>query len=133
MSDPEGKVGPSRPLPATAGLCSLFLACLATVSMAALVFFTDPGTQQEELFVILLLVMSGGLGSAALLAFTPRTGSGLTDTLRGLRRGTLFGMAWAGAAILQLNAALTPPNLGFLLLVLLIVETIFLARRQNPV
>ncbi len=100
--------------------------------MLGLVLLTDPGTQQEELFIGLLLVLAAGLSSCALLAVTPRTGSPLADTLRAIRRGLLFGLAWAGAAILQLNGALTPPNLGFLLLVLLIVETIFLARRQHP-
>jgi hypothetical protein len=101
--------------------------------MAVLVLFTDPDAREEQLFISLLLIAATGLGWAAMLVFGRRTGAALNDTLRALRRGILFGLACSGAAILQVNAALNPPNLTFLLLVLLIVEMIFVARRQNPI
>jgi drug/metabolite transporter (DMT)-like permease len=118
----------NRSLPSTL----LVSSAIAAIAIAVLVLTTDPGTQQEELFVGLLLVLASGLASSAFLAFGRRTDSPLADTLRALRRGLLFGLAWAGVAVLQINAALTPTNVGFLLLVLLIVEMIFLARRQHP-
>lgn len=116
---------------ATASL-ALLISGLAAVALGALVFTTDPGQREEELFVALLLVVAAGLGSTAILLFGRRTESPLADTLRALRRGVLFGLACSGALALQLNAALSLPNLGFLLLVLLIVEMVFLARRQYP-
>jgi len=118
----------------TAGVASttLLIAGLAAVALGALVFTTDPGQREQELFAGLLLLFSGSLSTTAILLFGRRTESALADTLRAFRRGLLFGLACAGAAALQLNAALSPPNLGFLLLVLLIVEMIFLARRQHP-
>ena len=81
----------------------------------------------------LVLLAAAGLGSIFALALGAHTGSALADSLRALRRGVLFGLACAGTVVLQLNAALSPTNLAFLLLVLLIVEMIFLARRQHPI
>jgi drug/metabolite transporter (DMT)-like permease len=122
----------ARSLPATVALCGVCIAALAGLGMALLVLFTNPDTRVEELFIGFLLALATGLGTAAFLAFSRRTASPLADSFRAFRRGLLFGLAWSGAAILQLNGALSPTNLGFLLLVLLIVETIFLARRQHP-
>lgn len=101
------------------------LALASAMALALLVTTSDPGQREQEVFVGLLLGLSTGLGSTVFLA----AGAG---GFRGLRRGLLFGLGCAGAAVLQINAALSAPNLGFLLLVLAIVETIFLARRQHP-
>jgi len=134
MMDAAAEQAPrhSRSFPATVALCALCIAALAALGMALLVLFTDPDTRVEELFVGFLLAAAAGLGTAVHVAFGPRTHSPLIDALRALRRGLLFGLAWAGAAVLQLNGAMSPTNVGFLLLVLVIVETIFLARRQHP-
>ncbi|MFI5267406.1 MAG: hypothetical protein ACHQ7M_08525, partial [Chloroflexota bacterium] len=102
------------------------------VALGALVFTTDPGQREEELFLGLVLIVAAGLSSTAILLFGRRTEFPLADTLRAFRRGLLFGLACSGALVLQLNAALSLPNLGFLVLVLLIVEMVFLARRQHP-
>lgn len=118
----------------TSGVASLSLlaAGLAAVALGALVFATDPEPREERLFVLLLLVLAAGLSTSAMLLLGRRTDSAVADTLRACRRGLLFGLACSGAVVLQLNAALSAPNVGFLLLLLLIVEMIFLARRQNP-
>jgi len=106
-------------------LFALALSTVAAVGLSILVAATDPGPREEQLFILLLLVLVAGVASAGLLLF------GL-GSLRAFRRGLLLGLAVCGAAVLQMNASLSAPNLAFVLLVLLIVELIFLARRQNP-
>lgn len=122
----------ARSLTSGVASLSLLVAGLAAVALGALVFATDPAPRQQELFVALVLVLAAGLSTTAILLLGRRGDSPVADALRALRRGILFGLACSGAVVLQLNAALSPPNLGFLLLLLLIVEMIFLARRQNP-
>jgi len=112
---------------------ALVIGLLAAACLATLVLTTDPSPENEQRFVGLVLMLGACLGSAFALTFGRRTDHSLADTFRALRRGALLGLACAGAAVLQLNAAFTPPNLAFLLLVLLIVEMIFLARRQHPI
>lgn len=109
------------------------IAVIASAGAALLVLTADPDPRQERIFVALVLLAGAGVGSIFATAFSVRTDRPLTDSLRALRRGILFGLACAGVVVLQLNAAVTPTNLAFLLLVLLIVEMIFLARRQHPV
>jgi len=111
--------------------CSLVVATVASATLTVLVLTRDPDVPGERAFVGLALAAAAGLASAIVLAFGRRTGSPIFDMLRGFRRGALFGLACAGVVVLQLNAAFNPANLAFLLLVLLIVEMIFLARRQN--
>ncbi len=121
----RAKPGASGAAPAAFALSGLALA-----GLTALVLLTDPGLREQELFVGILLVATGGLAAGVLLAFGKATTLGAT--LRALRRGLLFGLGCAGAVVLQLNGALNLPNLAFLALVLLIAEMVFLARRQNP-
>jgi hypothetical protein len=123
---------PSRSLTAAAASLALLTSGLAAVALGALVFTTDPDPREEELLAGLVVVIAAGLGATAILLFGRRSDSPLADTLRAFRRGLLLGLACSGAIVLQLNAALSAPNLGFLLLVLLIVEMVFLARRQHP-
>ena len=129
-SEEQAQTG--RGMPTTLAGMALFASMAAGISLAVLVFTTDPGQREEELFAGLLLVLAGGLSSTAMLLFGRRTESPLADTLRAFRRGLLFGLACSGAMVLRMNAALSLPNLGFLLLLLLIAETIFLAQRQHP-
>jgi hypothetical protein len=112
---------------------ALVIALLAAAGAAVLVLTTEPGPREERIFVALVLISSAGLGSIFARAFGAHTDRPLADSLRALRRGVLLGLAFAGAIVLQLNAALSPTNVAFLLLVLLIVEMVFLARRQHPV
>ena len=113
-------------------LLALILALAAGAALAVLVLRTDPDQSTEQLFVCLLVATVTGVGAAGNLLFGARHASPLADTLRAFRRGALAGLALAGAAVLQLIGAFSPANLAFLLLVLLIIEMIFLARRQDP-
>jgi len=108
----------------------LAVSVVAAVGLLAVVLLTDPGVREQELFVGLLLVACAGLAAAVMLA--ANKAANLASTLRALRRGLLCGLACAGLVVLQLNGAFSIPNLTFLLLVLLIAEMVFLARRQNP-
>ncbi len=116
----------------SAAAVALIASALAAAGLISLVTLADPGTREQELFVGLLLVLGAGIACSALLLLSPRSDSPLADMLRALRRGVLFGLACSGAVVLQLNGAFTAPNLAFLLLMLLIFEMVFLARRQNP-
>ncbi|MBV8087668.1 MAG: hypothetical protein JO247_22910 [Chloroflexi bacterium] len=120
-----------RSVHAAAVFFSLVTSIVSGAVLAALVLTRDPGKQAEQLFAVLALCSAAGLGSAAVLAFGRRTASPVMDLLRALRRGALVGLACAGAVALQFSGAFTPANLAFLLLVLLIAEMIFVARRQN--
>lgn len=128
---------PEREAPGRRGIGPRFfafvVAVVALAGAALLVLTTDPDPRQERIFIALVLLSAAGLGSIFATAFGIRTGRPLADALRALRRGVLFGLACAGVVVLQLNVALSPTNLAFLLLVLLIVEMIFLARRQHPI
>lgn len=115
------------------GIFACGLGLVAAAGAAALVLTTDPDPRQERIFVALVLLSAAGFGSVLFRVFDGRTDRPLADSLRALRRGLLLGLACAGAIVLQLNAALSTTNVAFLLLVLLIVEMIFLARRQHPI
>ena len=119
------KIGPSVVL-------ALILALAASGALAVLVLRTDPNQSTEQLFICLLAAAVTGVGAAGNLLLGAHGASPLADALRAFRRGTLAGLAAAGAVVLQLNGAFSPANLTFLLLVLLIIEMIFLARRQDP-
>jgi hypothetical protein len=131
----DGETSPEaapRSLPSAVASLSLLGGGMAAVALGALVLMVDPGEREEQVFVGLLLVLMGGLGTTCMLLFGRRSASPMADTGRAVRRGVLFGLACGGAAALQFAKGLSAPNLGFLLLVLLIVEMIFLARRQHP-
>jgi hypothetical protein len=112
-------------------LLALAVAGTAAAMLAVLVLATDPTPQQVKVFVVLSCAIASGLGAAALLVFGGRTDNPVRDTLRAYRRGLLVGLACAGVIVLQLNQALSPANVAFVLLILLIFEMIFLARRQD--
>lgn len=107
------------------------MALFAGITLAITVLTSDPTPDKERLFVLLSLMLATALTAAALLITGRRAGSGLASAMRAFRRGALVGLACAGTIVLQLNASLTPANMAFLFLVLLIVEMIFLARRQD--
>ncbi|MHB8619155.1 MAG: hypothetical protein ACYDAG_06230 [Chloroflexota bacterium] len=118
------------------GLVSLVVAALALsgagwLGIVILVLSTDPGVPERRLFTVFTVLATGGLGTIAALSVHDARPSRLLRGLRGIRRGMLFGLACAGAVVLQFNAALKPTNVAFLLVVLLIVEMIFLARRRE--
>jgi hypothetical protein len=115
----------------TAQVVAIAASLAAWLALALLVLTTDPDASVERLFALCIFVGAGGFGTAFILALTHLSGPPVLHVLRGFRRGILFGLACAGAAVLQMNSSLTAPNMAFLLLVLLIVEMIFLARRQN--
>jgi hypothetical protein len=109
------------------------VALLAAAVAAFLVVSTDPNPRTERLFVAMVLLATAALGSITARAAGGHSERPRVGSLRAFRRGLLFGLACAGAVVLQLNAALSLTNLAFLLLVLLIAEMIFLAHRQHPV
>lgn len=112
-------------------LLALAMAVVSGVALAVTVLGSDPTPDKERLFTIMALLLVTSLSAAAILVAGGRGDSPLADVLRAFRRGALVGLACAGSILLQLNAAFTPANLAFLFLVLLIVEMIFLARRQD--
>ncbi|MDE3077673.1 MAG: hypothetical protein KGJ86_19820 [Chloroflexota bacterium] len=104
----------------------------AALGIAVLVLTTDPTPRQEQLFTILVFVGVAALGTILALVLSSRGQSPGVDAARGVRRGILIGLASAGAVFLQLNDAFRITNVAFIALVLLIVEMVFLARRQHP-
>jgi drug/metabolite transporter (DMT)-like permease len=131
LDESTTRAAPSRSALAAALFFTLVLAIVAAAALTVLLLTRDPAAEEEQLFAGLTLCLGSALAMAGVLAFGRRTGSAVFDVLRAFRRGLLVGLACAGSAALQFNGAFSPANLAFLLLVLLIVEMIFLARRQN--
>src|SRR5581483_724929 len=101
------------------------------LALTGLVLLRDPGPEEQRLFVVLAMICGMALSTAGQLALLGAVEAPIGTVLRAFRRAVLIGLACAGAIVLQLNSAFTLPNLAFMLLVLLIVEMIFLARRQD--
>ncbi|HLY67076.1 MAG TPA: hypothetical protein VKU60_16190, partial [Chloroflexota bacterium] len=81
---------------ASAALFAVVSALGSGMALALLVMTTDPDPRQERVFVTLLLVLAGSLGTLATLAFAPSTDRPLAGALRASRRGALIGLACAG-------------------------------------
>ncbi|GEM_PF-3232593 len=107
------------------------LAAASGLALTGLVLLRDPGPEEQRLFVVLAMICGMALSTAGQLALLGAVEAPIGTVLRAFRRAVLIGLACAGAIVLQLNSAFTLPNLAFMLLVLLIVEMIFLARRQD--
>lgn len=133
-AEPAPRQIPSRRRPrsaiVSAFLCAFAVACLSALALAGVVLTTDPSPREDRAFVVLTFLLGASVSCCGLLLLGRRGGPAASDLLKTGRRAALLGLACAGAVALQFNAAFDPTNLVFLLLVLLIVEMIFLARRQ---